>query len=231
MIHAQEQSESPFSQVKKSWIKNYVLEPGRHHLKIPLNNGNFWDAEIYIPEHIPELSCPLIIALHWAGSDGTQKEYADCLAFPAMEALNGIIIAPSAEGMPWITSVMEKRVVKFVRQLIKQWPVDPNQIYITGYSNGGIGTWHYMNKYPKVFKKGIAMAGMYESSSLQSPIHVIHGEEDDLFPVSRIKKIIGNSQLKGSGIELTLIPEFTHYMACAYQEALAEIAREFFKVD
>jgi len=215
-----------YPKIKRSWVKDYQLNSGRQTVAIPMDNGNNWNAELSFGNIEHGKKVPLIIALHWAGQEGTQKEFAQCLAFPGLEHLNGIIIAPSAEGGHWVSESLECRVIDLIRKVRKYWPIDEEKILITGYSNGGIGTWHYVSRHPKLFTSGIAMAGSYRVTKLKKPIYIIHGEQDDLFRLSDISSVIKASKEKGSSIELTVIPEFSHYMACAYKDKLEAISKE-----
>ena len=206
--------------VKKSEVKNFNLEKGIYDHAFQLTNGKKWDIKISIPEIKPDKKVPLIIALHWAGGGDTYQEFADCLAFPAADTMNAIIIAPSAEGKRWTDASIEKRVITLIKQVKKKWPIDPNKIIVTGYSNGGIGTWAYAVKHPKLFCAAIPMAGFYSEDKVKIPVFVIHGEEDELFNKDEIISLLKKSMKKGSKIEYDVLPKFSHYMACEYTEAL-----------
>ena len=57
---------------------------------------------------------------------------------------------------------------------------------ITGHSAGGSGVIAAMDKYPDVFKAGIASSGAwspYEISNIKSPLFIYHGTNDTAVPV------------------------------------------------
>lgn len=208
--------------VKKTAIKQFELKIGIYDTFFPLTNKEEWAMKISIPELQPNEKVPLVIALHWAGDKETYKEFSDCLAFPALDSLNAIIIAPSSNGKHWIDPEMEARVIKLIKQVKQYWPIDEEKVLITGYSNGGIGSWEYAKKYPKLFSAAIPMACYYTPSKLKIPIYAIHGAEDELFNATEMKTVLETSIKEGSSIEYEVIPNFSHYMACAYAEVLKQ---------
>ena len=143
--------------------------------------------------------------------------------------MNGILVAPSSDGKHWLDIDYEKRVITLVKQLIKYWPIDPEKVIITGYSNGGIGSWHYAKKYPKLFTAGLPIAGSYRSSKIKVPLYILHGEKDDLFAVEQIETTISESIEKGSKITYKKIPDFTHFSACSYTQELQQMAKVMLK--
>ena len=205
---------------KKSEIKKFKLEEGTHDCSFLMTNNEKWDMNISVPEIGADEKVPLIIALHWAGGGGTYKEYSECLVFPSAASMNAIIIAPSAEGRHWVEPAMEKRLIHLVKQIKKHWPVDGEKTIITGYSNGGIGAWEFGIKYPGLFSAAIPMSGYYTDEKIKIPTYIIHGEKDELFHKKKMEKAIQASIKNGSEIEYDFLPGFSHYMACAYVEAL-----------
>lgn len=217
--------------VKNFEIKNFQVQQGIYDHSFTLSDKSKWSVNIFIPEIKPNTKVPLILAMHWAGSDQTYKEYSKCLAFPALNTLNAIIIVPSSGGKHWVNPEIEERVIRLVKQIIKYWPIDDDKVLITGYSNGGIASWEYTKKYPKIFSAAIPMAGYYSSSKIKRPIYAIHGADDELFNSQEIKLAIEHSNALGSNIKLEIIPDHSHYMACSktYITALQRSAEKVVK--
>lgn len=210
--------------VKKSEIKKYTLKKGVYDRSFTLTNGKKWNYQISIPTIKADEKVPLILALHWAGAGNTYKEYSNCLAFPALDFLNAIIIAPSADGGHWVNPMNEKRVITLLKDIKKYWSIDETKIIVTGYSNGGIGSWHYARKYPKLFSAAIPMAGYYSTEKLRIPLYIIHGEMDELFDVDKVMADIKGSVALGSKIKYEVLPGLSHYAACSYVGALRRMA-------
>jgi len=215
--------------VKKSIIKEYQLKEGVHDLSLEMDNGKSWEMQLSIPKMKEGEEVPLVIALHWAGGGKTYKEFSDCLAFPALDFMNAIIVAPSAEGGRWIDDNNEKRVMHLIKLITKHWPVDDQKIILTGYSNGGIGTWYLAQKYPKIFAAGLPIAGFYHPEKVKVPLYILHGEADELFKWREVDLAITSAINFGSPIKYKSIPEFTHYMACSYTDELKAMAKMMVK--
>lgn len=211
--------------VMNSDIKSYKLEEGRCNIQFKMNDGGYWNAALSIPDIPDEGIVPLVLALHWGGPWDGYIGYSECLAFPAFESLNAIIIAPSSDGKRWTTPKNEARVVDLMKKVNKHWPVDPERVIVTGYSNGGIGSWFLAKKYPKLFTTAIPIAGSYQEAKIKIPVYAIHGEMDELFNINEVSETIKSSIKKGSNIKFKIIPGFNHYDACAYLDELKEMVK------
>ena len=215
--------------VKKQSIESFEIRKGRFIHKFVLSNEKEWPVHLSIPEIKEGYKVPLIIALHWAGSRESYLEYSTCLAFPALEFLNAIIVAPSSNFGNWVHRKNEKKVIGLIKRLIKYWPIDKEKIIITGYSNGGIGSWEYAKKYPKRFAAVLPVSGHYEPHKMKVPAYILHGENDDLFNVSEVESAIEKSKKKGSLIHFKALSGFSHYSACSYVDALSIMAKKMQK--
>ena len=221
----QDQPQNPDAPTIESGdVAQFRVKAGTYDRSFRMSDGKAWNLKIFVPELAETDTVPLVLALHWAGNRETYKEYADCLAFPALKELNAIVVAPSSEGLHWVRSIMETRVQELIEEIIEHWSVHENQVIVTGYSNGGIGSWEYIKKYPHLFRAAIPMAGIYDDSKVETPTYVIHGEKDELFNAQTVEATLKRSIAKGSPIELQLVEDFSHYMACAYVEVLKENA-------
>ena len=164
---------------------------------------------------------PLVIALHWAGGGEVYKEYFSCLVEPVFTAIDPVIIAPDAEYLAWTVPHNEHKVLTLIDLAKKFWNIDPDKIIITGYSNGGIGSWHFAHAYPDHFAAAIPMAGAYKHARKTSvPLYVIHGQKDELFPVNQIEDWVRAMKAIDNNITFAIHPEHSHYTACAYTEEL-----------
>jgi predicted peptidase len=217
-------TELPF--VKSAEFKKLIIEKGVSEIKVPMSNGQDWFMKVYLPEIDRNTKVPLVIALNWAGNGTTYKEYFDCLAYPALQELDAIIVAPSDKGYHWVDTVNEVRLIQLVKALKRKYPINNDQVLVTGYSNGGIGAWHLAKQYPNIFKAAIPMGGLYSGSKFKVPLIVIHGTDDDLFPLEKVETAISESMAIGSNIKIIALENRTHREACLYKDALRNAALE-----
>lgn len=68
-----------------------------------------------------------------------------------------------------------------VDPFIKDYPVDPSRIYITGASNGGVGTWEALRRRPRFFAAAAPICGIGHVPSAKTfakvPIWMFHGDQ------------------------------------------------------
>jgi predicted esterase len=145
----------------------------------------------------PAQKYPLVLALHgkskneengkqvagWMNSFTKTENYAQHPCF---------IVAPmsaqpeSGEGMGWNGKQVDQ-VIKLVKALVKDLPVDPKRVYIVGHSMGGFGTCHIMGSEPRLFAAAIPVAGVSSSDTgelSRKPIWMFHAADDELVPVA-----------------------------------------------
>ncbi len=138
---------------------------------------------------------PLIISLHGKSDNnenGKQIGFAKKFAAEANYAQRPcLILAPlcyqpfGGTGGGW-DDAPGTEALDLVEKLVKKLPaVDPDRVYVIGYSMGGFGTWHFLKSEPRLFAAGIPIAG-YSSGvgKLRSmPIWSFHGAKDEVVKV------------------------------------------------
>ncbi|HIP48742.1 MAG TPA: hypothetical protein EYG92_07240 [Lutibacter sp.] len=193
---------------------------GQRDVSLRISNNRVWNMRMSFPKDVTQKK-PLIIALHWAGGGDTYKEFSTCLIEPGMTDLDAYIIAPDGEHLLWTNQYNENKIIKIVAFAKKYWNVDPKRIIVTGYSNGGIGSWFFADKYPKLFTAAIPIAGVYYAENkINIPMYVIHGEKDELFKIQKIVSFVEIAKNNGSDIKLVVNTELSHHMACSYVHEL-----------
>lgn len=108
-------------------------------------------------------------------------------------------------------------MVGLVTLALKYWDIDPTKVVVLGYSNGGNGSWFYAETLPMLFSAGIPMASSYSTigtdgqpRKIDIPLYVIHGENDELFPLAETQAWVNQSIEAGSFIEFVVAPGLTH---------------------
>jgi len=79
---------------------------------------------------------------------------------------------------------------------------DPKRVYLTGFSLGGYGVWHLIDKRPDLFAAAVPLAGAANISDVSHlkdvSIWIFHGRRDKSVKVQRARDI--SSALKKKGI-------------------------------
>ena len=220
MMHTSANAQEYYAVLKKKAIKQLEPTHGVHDFRLEMTDNRMWDVRISFPEMEDDQKYPLVLALHWAGGGDTFKEYADCLVLPALQDFKGIVVIPSGDNKHWVHPSNDTRLIDLIKKVSKFWPIDKKRIYLTGYSNGAIGSWKLALEHPKLFAGALLLSGYYTEDRVKIPIHVLHGNKDELFNIHEVELMLQFSQSKGSHISLTKIPGFSHYMACDYMDAM-----------
>lgn len=144
-----------------------------------------------------ELKYPLILALHGKSKNTANgKQVASWMkSFTSAENESVrpcFVLAPmsdqpeAGEGMGWNGEEVD-RVIKLVKAMVKDLPVDAKRIYIVGHSMGGYGTCHIMASEPRLFAAAIPVAGVSPGDVgelSRKPIWMFHAEDDSSTPVA-----------------------------------------------
>lgn len=164
---------------------------------------------------------PLVLGLHWAGRGEIFKTFSSCLVEPAFKKLDAYVIVLDAEEQVWYTPKNEKKVLALMEAAFKHWKVDRAKVIVTGYSDGGNGSWYFAEYHPDIFKAAIPIASSYlPNSRINVPVYMIHGNNDELFNADDSKSYALRSKKQGTDVTIRMVNDLSHYEACAYWENL-----------
>ena len=173
---------------------------------------------LYLPPDFakePGKSWPLVIFLHGAGERG------DDLALVTRQGLARlvkegrefpfIIAAPQCPAdWTWDRSLDELDCL--LEEIIEEYPVETAQIYLTGLSMGGYGTWHWAVRHPRAFAAlvpicggAMPLMGFPEKVAVLKdvPIWVFHGIDDQIVPVQRSEELVFVLEELGAPVRFT----------------------------
>jgi predicted peptidase len=130
---------------------------------------------------------PLVIYLHGKGNRVLTREhlgFAAACAKPANYAERPcFIFAPQCPDENGWSGATGANVLKTLKDLMRQLPIDPKRVYLTGYSMGGFGTFTFLNDEPRMFAAGIPIAGGANVGIARNlrriPLWIFHGEKDE----------------------------------------------------
>lgn len=216
-------------------FNNLEINSGINDFRLESNNENFfWDFRLIVPDGASNSNKrPLIISLHGDAtikSDIAYKATA-CLVEPGLEALDAYILSPSSNGFLWFDAPNQNQMIALVDLVTSRLPVDTNKIVVTGYSDGGNGSWFYAEFYSTTYSASIPMASSYKPvdgngaiKKINIPMYVIHGSEDALFPVELTESYVLDSNAVGSDIDFVIAEGLIHTAPCDYVSYLQDAA-------
>src|SRR3989441_3913396 len=91
----------------------------------------------------------------------------------------------------WWTRTAEDLVLASIRAVEARYHVDPNRVFLTGMSNGGIGAYligaHHASRFAAVIPMAAGLDDIlmpFLENFRQTPLYIIHGRQDQVMPVS-----------------------------------------------
>jgi predicted peptidase len=173
--------------------------------------------KLFVPNNYdPSRRWPIILFLHGIKKRGSDLSLLDNYGLlktaESTSDFEFIVVAPQCPAYSFWPS-MRHEVLALLNQVMSNYNVDNNKVYLTGFSMGGNGVWDLATHYSKQFSAIVPLAGWYEKEAvkhIQSPVWVFHGEEDDKVPISNSIELV--NQLKGTDTEIqfTTYPGLSH---------------------
>lgn len=157
--------------------------------------GSTRSYQKYVPANLGE-NRPLLISCHGMNQDaGYQsgmlqiESVADTAKF--------VTVFPQGINKAW--DISGDTDIEFVKAIIDKmandYKIDRNRVYLSGFSMGGMFTYHCMNRIADIIAafapiSGYPMGGMEFTSSRPIPIIHTHGTGDDVVPFNRVQSFI-----------------------------------------
>lgn len=142
----------------------------------------------------------LIVCLHGAGFTG--DAYLD--RWQARLGEGYILACPTYPAGAWFTRRAEDLVLATIRHVRQRYHVDPDRIFLTGMSNGGIGAWLIGSHHAPLFAGLAPMAGglddvlmPFVANLRNTPVYIIHGAKDQVMPAELSRSIVRELALLG----------------------------------
>lgn len=155
--------------------------------------GRAYHLALSVPlTYQPAKGYGLVVCLHGAGFTG--EAYLERWQVRLGE--DYVLACPTVPMGAWFTRGAEELVLATIRSVQRRYHIDPDRIFLTGMSNGGIGAW-VIGMHDAPLFAGIApMASGLDNvlmpflANLRStPIYIIHGAKDQVMSVELSRMI------------------------------------------
>ena len=144
------------------------------------------------PTYQPAKIYGLVVCLHGAGFTG--EAYLE--RWQTRLGEDYVVACPTAPMGAWFTRGAEELVLATIRSVQRRYHIDPDRIFLTGMSNGGIGAWLIGMHHAPLFAGIAPMASGLDNvlmpflANLRStPAYIIHGAKDQVMPVELSRTI------------------------------------------
>lgn len=207
---------------------NIDFKPGINDISLEsTTEGFYWNFRVIVPIQAGNTDKkPLIFSLHGGAQNISPDLHknTDCLISPALEdIIDAFIISPNSNGDLWYEQNNQIQILALHDLATSNLPIDMDKIAITGFSDGGNGSWFYAQYYANLFSAAIPMATSYDTTKsngnidpINIPLYVIHGNEDTLFPIAITESYVYASIDAGSEITFFIAAGLDHYQVCDY---------------
>ncbi len=179
-------------------------------------NGDILPYRLFQPMVEADKKYPLVLFLHGGGergSDGTVQMIANrggvVWAEPKHQQPNpAYVLAPQTpiEGS-WTKEEVYSALLELLGYVKAKFPIDPDRIYVTGMSMGGVGTWNIIQENPKMFAAAMPICGIGDPQKAEAvkdmPLWVFHAADDPVVPVSGSREVVAALQALGSKVRYT----------------------------
>jgi len=167
---------------------------------------------------IKDKKLPLIIQLHGAGERGCGKEELSNVDVHGFSKLLKNTEYECIAVMPqcpidnfWAARV--ESIIKFAEQLIQEYNVDTDRVYLTGLSMGGYGTWYTAMARPDMFAAIAPVCGggmAWNAGVLKMPVWVFHGVQDPVVSVIQSDEMVNKLRALGTDVTYTRLEGVGH---------------------
>ncbi|MGZ8365246.1 MAG: carboxylesterase family protein, partial [Nitrospira sp.] len=163
--------------------------------------GQTYPLSLFIPPtYQASRAYALVVCLHGFGFTG--EEYLERWRTRLGE--DYLLACPTYPSGAWFTRRAEELVLQTIRQAGHRYHVDPDRVFLTGMSNGGIGAWLIGMHHAPLFAGLAPMASGLDNvlmpflANLRStPVYIIHGAKDQVMPVDLSRSIARELEVLG----------------------------------
>jgi len=155
--------------------------------------GRAYALALSIPlNYQPSKEYGLVVCLHGAGFSG--DAYLD--RWKGRLGDEYLLACPTYAAGAWFTRRAEDLVLATIQYVRLRYHVDPDRIFLTGMSNGGIGAWLIGMHHAPLFAGIVPMASGLDdvlmpflANLMNTPVYIIHGVKDQVMPVELSRSI------------------------------------------
>lgn len=115
-------------------------------------------------------------------------------------------------GATWWDSVGIANILQQIRVTKREYNIDDNRVFMTGFSDGGSGSFLFAMSYPSYFAGFMSLNGhpgvgsevgkiqTYFVNLFNRPVYVINTDEDELYPADEIRDMLELAHEVGADI-------------------------------
>ena len=198
----------------------------RELLHVEFRTGHYY---LFLPQAPQGERLPCLVYLHGLG--GNHKSHFWVLT-RISQKLNCAVIAPSFGMGNWDKPGGAELAVDVAREAVDKFPLDPDRLFLLGYSNGAIGVTRAAVNAPGLFKGLIYLSPVTEDELFYAPefqdhcadysILLLHGGQDRRIPRDLVERTAATLGRLGCDARLKVYDHEDHHLFLSQQEAVLD---------
>lgn len=203
--------------------------PGVHRMTLNEADGKTIRYVISIPSSYGKSKkTPLVMTLHYGGrvTPYYGQSYLNILTGPALKDLGAIIVSPDCPGKGWTDPYSEKTIISLLDLIQEKYNIDNKRILLTGFSMGGVGTWHIAANHANRFTVILPISSMSRIKTLKKiknlPIYIIHSKKDEIFHFEKVEAMAKQLKAQGLLVKFVALEKTSHYHTNKFVPALKD---------
>lgn len=235
-------------------VKSSLISGRKYSKDVPIG-WNVWESlcidsvkrpyHIYIPEsYTPDKKYTVLFDLHGGVN---RKEFIPEDDFTNRRSLwmdearekEFIYILPLGQrGATWWDEVGAQNILSILRYVKQKYNVDENKVFISGFSDGGSGSFYMALNYPTPFAGFIPLNGhisvagaggnpVYLPNLYNRPLYIVNTGKDQLYPVKSLMPYIDGICKTAREVTFKVYQEIGH--TWGYKDKEAPFILEFMK--
>lgn len=203
-------------QAWREWPRPGFQTSGRAVLEKPDGECVKIQYLIYLPQNYsPPRRSPILLYLHGAGERGSDLTKVLRGGPPGLIAKGRefplIVVSPQCPlGASWDS----QQLLQLIDHIGERFTIDPDRIYVGGFSMGAFGTWDLASTAPERFAAIVPVAGGGHTTSaerlIKLPIWAFHGANDRTVPLAGSVNLIHAIRELGGRATLTVYDGMGH---------------------
>jgi predicted peptidase len=184
-------------------------------------DGGEYRYQVFVPHgYHPARRWPVILFLHGAGQTGTDGKAPTSVGLgPAIRrrepSFPFLVVFPQSVDRTWgVAAADGKRALAILDEVGREYSVDEDRVYLTGFSMGGGGTWSLAAAEPGRWAAIAPVCGYGHPAWAKElagiPCWCFHGAEDRVIPVERSREMVGVMRGVAGSIRYTEYPGVGH---------------------
>jgi predicted peptidase len=179
--------------------------------------------------HDANRSYPLVLALHggfkrsagaFVAVQPQFQERQPAYVLMPMALLGEAWAVPGPGNRGVVPTPSLRLAVEILRDVVRDHPIDGNRIYVTGSSNGAVGTFAALTHYRGLFAAGVAVNGAWPTSGApalsRTKLAIYHGSEDPMASVDHMRGLVDAIRAAGGNPEFVEMAGIGHNSFPAY---------------